>query len=44
MAPAGLIILLTGAGTFKQMLITTNAGKMLAKLLQLRVPLLLFAF
>ena len=46
MAPAGLIILLTGAGgTFKQMLITTNAGKMLAEVFAAQgVPLLLFAF
>ena len=46
MAPAGLIILLTGAGgTFKQMLITTNAGKMLAEVIAAQgAPLLLFAF
>ncbi len=46
MAPAGLIILLTGAGgTFKQMLITTNAGKTLAESLSAQgVPLLFFAF
>ena len=46
MAPAGLIILLTGAGgTFKQMLITTNAGKMLAEVFAAQgVPLILFAF
>ena len=46
MAPAGLIILLTGAGgTFKQILITTNAGKMLAEVFAAQgVPLLLFAF
>ena len=46
MAPVGLIILLTGAGgTFKQMLITTNAGKMLAEVFAAQgVPLLLFAF
>ncbi len=46
MAPAGLIILLTGAGgTFKQMLITTNAGKMLAEVFAAQgVPVLLFAF
>lgn len=46
MAPAGLIILLTGAGgTFKQMLITTNAGKMLAEVFAAQgIPLLLFAF
>lgn len=46
MGPAGLIILLTGAGgTFKQILITTNVGKMLAEvLLQQGIPLLLFAF
>ncbi len=46
MAPAGLIILLTGAGgTFKQMLITTNAGKMLAEVFAAQgVPVLFFAF
>ena len=46
MAPAGLIILLTGAGgTFKQMLITTRAGQMLAETLMAQgIPLLLFAF
>jgi len=46
MIPAGLIILLTGAGgTFKQMLITTEAGKVLANLfIDQGVPLLLFAF
>ncbi|MGB1449888.1 MAG: GntP family permease [Flavobacteriaceae bacterium] len=46
MAPAGLIILLTGAGgTFKQMLITTNAGKMLAEVfIDQGVPILVFAF
>jgi gluconate transporter len=46
MAPAGLIILLTGAGgTFKQMLITTNAGKMLAEVFAAQgFPLILFAF
>ena len=46
MAPAGLIILLTGAGgTFKQMLITTRAGQMLAEALMAQgIPLLLFAF
>ena len=46
MAPAGLIILLTGAGgTFKQMLITTAAGKMIAEVIANQgIPLLLFAF
>ena len=34
MGPAGLIILLTGAGgMFKQMLVTTSAGEMIAKIL-----------
>lgn len=46
MIPAGLIILLTGAGgTFKQMLITTQAGKVMAELfVDQGVPLLFFAF
>jgi Gnt-I system low-affinity gluconate transporter len=46
MGPAGLIILLTGAGgTFKQMLISTNAGKILAEVfVNQGVPLLFFAF
>ena len=46
MAPAGMIILLTGAGgTFKQMLITTAAGKMIAEAIANQgIPLLLFAF
>lgn len=46
MIPAGLIILLTGAGgTFKQILITTQAGKVMAELfLHQGVPLLFFGF
>lgn len=44
--PAGTIILLTGAGgVFKQILINTGGGEMLAKaLLGLGFPMLLFAF
>lgn len=44
--PAGLIILLTGAGgVFKQMLINTNAGKMLADYFaDLGFPILILAF
>jgi len=46
MAPAGTIILLTGAGgVFKQVLINTGGGEMLAtSLLSIGFPLLLFAF
>ena len=46
MAPAGMIVLLTGAGgAFKQMLIDTAAGKMIATALANEgFPLLLFAF
>lgn len=46
MTPAGLIILLTGAGgTFKQMLITTQAGEQLAEWVASQgIPLLGFAF
>lgn len=46
MGPAGLIILLTGAGgMFKQMLATTFAGEMIAKILfEQGVPVLFFAF
>lgn len=44
--PAGLIILLTGAGgVFKQMLINTNAGQMLADYFaELGFPILILAF
>lgn len=46
MSPAGIIILLTGAGgVFKQMLINTGAGKMLATyFMNEGVSILLFAF
>ncbi len=46
MEPAGVIILLTGAGgVFKQMLIDTGAGAMLAEsLTSLGIPLLVFGF
>ncbi len=46
MAPAGTIILLTGAGgVFKQVLINTGGGKMLAEsLLNIGFPVLLFTF
>ena len=46
LAPAGMIILLTGAGgTFKQMLIATEAGKMIAEAIANEgIPLLFFAF
>lgn len=46
LAPAGTIILLTGAGgVFKQVLINTGAGRMLAEsLLTIGFPVLLFAF
>ncbi len=46
MGPAGIIILLTGAGgVFKEMLITTGAGTMLAEsLVSLGLGALLFAF
>lgn len=45
-APAGTIILLTGAGgVFKQVLINTGAGEMLASsLLQIGIPVLWFGF
>ena len=45
-APAGTIILLTGAGgVFKQVLVDTGAGKLLAEsLTELGFPVLLFAF
>jgi len=46
MMPAGTIILLTGAGgVFKQMLVDTGAGEMLARsLTDLGLPVLVFAF
>ncbi|MBR9922894.1 MAG: gluconate transporter [Bacteroidetes bacterium] len=46
MAPAGTIILLTGAGgVFKQVLVNTGAGEMLANSLTgMGMPLILFAF
>ncbi len=46
MAPAGTIILLTGAGgVFKQVLVDTGAGEMIAKAMTgIGFPLLLFAF
>ncbi|MCB0704081.1 MAG: gluconate transporter [Saprospiraceae bacterium] len=46
MAPAGTIILLTGAGgVFKQVLVNTGAGTMLAESLTgIGMPMLLFAF
>jgi len=46
MAPAGTIILLTGAGgVFKQMLVDTGAGEMLATTLtEWGLPILVFAF
>ena len=46
MAPAGLIILITGAGgVFKQFLVNTGAGKMIAEsLADLGIPILLFSF
>lgn len=46
MKPAGIIILLTGAGgVFKQVLINTNAGSMLAQsLTDIGLPILGFAF
>lgn len=46
MEPAGIIILLTGAGgVFKEMLINTGAGEMLANYFaEQGLPLLLFAF
>jgi len=46
MAPAGTIILLTGAGgVFKQILVDTEAGKMMATvLLETGIPLIFFAF
>lgn len=46
MGPAGMIILITGAGgVFKQVLVNTGAGEMIAKsLVDVGFPLLLFAF
>ena len=46
MAPAGMIILITGAGgVFKQFLVNTGAGKMIAEsLADIGFPVLLFAF
>ncbi|MGB3465342.1 MAG: gluconate transporter, partial [Cyclobacteriaceae bacterium] len=46
MAPAGTIILLTGAGgVFKQVLVDTAAGEMIASLLtQTGMPIIVFAF
>jgi Gnt-I system low-affinity gluconate transporter len=46
MAPAGAVILVTGAGgVFKQILIDTGAGSMMAEsMAQMGFPLLLFAF
>lgn len=46
MGPAGLIILITGAGgVFKQFLVNTGAGKMIAESLSdVGFPVLLFAF
>lgn len=46
MAPAGVIILLTGAGgVFKQILIDTGTGKMLAEsMTEMGIPVIVFAF
>jgi len=46
MGPAGMIILITGAGgVFKQVLVNTGAGEMLAKsLVEIGFPILLFSF
>ena len=46
MGPAGMIILITGAGgVFKQVLVDTGAGEMIAKsLVEVGFPVLLFAF
>ncbi len=46
MAPAGMIILITGAGgVFKQVLVNTGAGEMLANsLTEMGFPVLIFAF
>jgi Gnt-I system low-affinity gluconate transporter len=46
LAPAGVIILLTGAGgVFKQVLVDTGAGKVIAELMaNLGLPIIIFAF
>ena len=46
LGPAGMIILITGAGgVFKQVLVNTGAGKMIAEsLIDVGFPILLFAF
>ncbi|MBT8303421.1 MAG: GntP family permease [Bacteroidia bacterium] len=46
LAPAGVIILLTGAGgVFKQVLVDTGAGKVIAELMaNLGMPIIIFAF
>ena len=46
LAPAGVIILLTGAGgVFKQTLVDTGAGKVIAELMtELGLPIIIFAF
>ena len=46
MKPAGIIILLTGAGgVFKQVLVDTDAGKMMAEgLAEIGMPVIIFAF
>lgn len=46
LAPAGVIILLTGAGgVFKQVLVDTGAGKVIAELMtDLGLPIIVFAF
>ncbi|RKR12121.1 Gnt-I system low-affinity gluconate transporter [Maribacter vaceletii] len=46
LAPAGIIILLTGAGgVFKQILIDTGAGKVIAELMtNLGLPVIIFSF
>jgi len=46
LAPAGIIILLTGAGgVFKQILVDTGAGKAIAQLMaELGLPIIVFAF
>ncbi len=46
LAPAGVIILLTGAGgVFKQVLVDTGAGKVIAELMtDLGLPIIIFAF
>ena len=46
LAPAGVIILLTGAGgVFKQVLVDTGAGKVIAELMSdLGLPIIIFSF